>query len=122
MEDVTFKLPLCKKEVTIKGYASYKVTSEIKRIINDGQKMTGSGRPDEKGNVKDLKTLVALDGNARLDAEQRTIELMVVSFDGSTENIYDRISEEREGDVEFLVEKINKVTDKSKLSETEKKS
>ena len=123
MEDVTLKLPLSGKEVVIKSYASYKVTSEIQRIINAGTHVTGTGDVDENGATdRKMKANLVMDSNSRLDADKRTIELMVMSFDGSSENVYDRLSDEREGDVNFVINEINKVTEASKVKPAEKKS
>ena len=115
-EDKTFKLPLTGKEVTIKGFASYRVSTEIQRIINDGATAVASGSEN------DIKANITFDGNAQLDANKKAIELMTVSFDGSKDNIFDRIQELPEGDVDFLIESINKVTEGSKVKTTEKKS
>ena len=117
MEDVTFTLPLSKKQVTIKGFASYKVTSEIQRIINSGLHSTAVGTSE-----KDMKANVTIDANAQLDANNRAIELMVVSFDGSADDILDRLGDLGEGDVNRVIEEINKVTEASKVPNKEKKS
>lgn len=117
-EDQTFKLPITKKDVTIKGYASYKTMNEIRRIINEGMSPTVTGAD----NAEKSEVSVDFDANSRLDAEQRTLELMVVSFDSSTDDVYKRLEELPDGDVEFLVDKINKVTNASAIKKTEKKS
>ncbi len=117
MENVTFKLPLSKKSVTIKGYASYKITSEIQRIINNGTKVTGTGTSE-----KSMKANLSIDSNARLDANDRTIELMVIEFDGSSDDVLNRLSDEREGDFDFVIEQINNITNASKVDSKEKKS
>jgi hypothetical protein len=86
---------------------------ELKTYLTAGEnrKVTeayiGSVRPetDEKGRT----TKMTVDGEGISRAEDRLIEVAVVSFDGSGENILQRILDGSPDDYQFLMQEINQL-------------
>jgi hypothetical protein len=91
------------KEVELKTYLTAGEAKELSLIFLKGMKLDYDPET-KKPTVKDMS------GQLMNDAENRTVEIMVVSFDGSAENILGRILQLRNDEFEFIMEEINKIT------------
>ena len=107
MERETLKLetPL-KKELVIKTYMTAKERNEIKRTFLEGVKID----PNQTSQEAEAIRMNELDASIMLQAERKTIEQLVVSYDGSLENILERLDESRPEEYDFVVTELNKVT------------
>lgn len=131
MQDtITFKTPMTGKEVVIKGYLSGGDDEAIQRLIQAGynyQVEIDTSQPEDgpqqpTGSAKPSNMTAKIDANARLDSERKAIELLVISVDGKTENVLEAVMALPAGDTAFVKQKINEMTDNSKVTETQKKA
>ena len=125
-------LPKSGTAVIIRAYITGRVDQEVERIRllgnktrleksvtdpNDPNALANAAQNTEPDNV-----IVDIDPTADLDAENKLIELMVLSVAGATENVLDLILDLPKEDVDYLKAEIKSVEDASSVSEEEKKS
>lgn len=91
------------KEVELKTYLTAGEEKELRLVFLKGTKMD-IDMETQKPIFKDVSGAIAD------DAENKLIEIMLVSLDGSKENILSRILELRKEEFDFIVEEINKIT------------
>ena len=121
-ENITITLPISNRQAVIKGYISASIDAEVQLITAQGLKTTyeNTGEVDKDG--KDiLKRVSEVDPTAKPRAEKRTLELMVVSLDGSSSDVMTRLMELDRRDVNYIKEEINHIYNASQVSEPEKK-
>lgn len=108
----THKLPVTKQEVVIKEYATGRELRAISNAMLDGVNYQYKGDKVESDSVP----------YAKADAqEDKTIEVMVVSLGGSTENIVDRVLDLPKTDYTFIKKLINEATKDSESDKETKK-
>lgn len=90
------------KVVELKTYLTAGEEKELRLIFLNGMKLDYDSET-KKPVVKEMP------GSLMNEAENRGIELMVVSFDGSSENILGRLLEIRSDEFDFIMEEINKI-------------
>lgn len=86
------------KELTLKPYLTGRAKHELRQI------MTASSELDTAGNVKGIS------GSTILETETKLIELLVVSYDGSEENVLDRILDAPSTEMDFVLAKCDEIT------------
>lgn len=91
------------KDVELKTYLTAGEAKELSLVFLKGMKLDYDPET-KKSAVKDMS------GQLINDAENRAIELIVVSFDGSNENILNRLLELKNTEFDFIMDEINKIT------------
>ena len=99
-KDVT--LPTSKSKVVVKQWLTAREEQEIESVMYKAMKMELKG--DKRVNV------APIDGSSILDRERKCMETVVLSLEGKTENISDRLLDLRKGDYNFLKEEVMKVS------------
>lgn len=94
-----------KHEVVIKTYITGREKREIQNIFLNEVEMNVVGKQANMTNIK---------GDLVARAEEKTIELLVVSVDGKTENIVDLVLDLNSEDSDFITDAINEMTSKKK--------
>jgi hypothetical protein len=91
-------------KVVIKTYITGREERAIRNVYLENIDVTG------QGTIKDIKAdLVG-------KAENKAIEVLVVSVDGKTENLVDVVLDLRKEDYDFVIENINEIIgDKKKV-------
>jgi ATP-dependent protease HslVU (ClpYQ) ATPase subunit len=107
--------PIDKHKVEIKTYASGGEMEEIQGIFLDSMEM--EVKPTLKGSASPK-----LKGSLVSKANHKALEMLIVSIDGSKENILQNALDMRSKDYQFIVDEINKITNlgEKKSSETKK--
>jgi hypothetical protein len=85
------------KEVRLKTYLTARERNELRAIFLENMKFEGT-------QVKEI------DGGVVDKAERKLLELVVVSYNGSAENIIERLLEERPEEYDFVVSEANKIS------------
>jgi hypothetical protein len=89
------------KEVEIKTYITPRERNILKNIFFKNMKLENdSGAPK----------ISEMSGEVMIEAEEKTIDLMVISYDGNSENVLDRILNGTVEDYDFILDEVNKVT------------
>lgn len=91
------------KVVELKTYLTAGEAKELSLVFLKGMKLDYDAET-KKPIVKDIS------GSLINEAENRAIELIVVSFDESNENILGRLLELKSTEFDFVMEEINKIT------------
>jgi hypothetical protein len=91
------------KVAELKTYFTAGETKELSLVFLKGMKLDYDSET-KKPIVKDIS------GSLMNEAENRAIELVVVSFDGSNENILGRLLELRTNEFDFIMKEINEIT------------
>lgn len=117
MKTISVTLPKSQAVVEIKEFLTVRDDRALKRVLMAG----GSFNPN-------TQSMSEISGEVLFDAQDKTLELLVVSIttpDGTrmeeTELIKKFIDNLPSTDGDFIFEEINKITDKSRLSEEGKK-
>lgn len=85
------------KEVELKSYLTAKERNELRAVFLSGMKLEGGTQIKE------------IDGGVVDKAERKLLELVVVSYEGNTEKIIDRLLDSRPEEYDFVVAEANKI-------------
>lgn len=107
-ETVEITTPVSGKKVILRGYATGRVRQEVQRVYLKGTKMDASMSDAQSGKVTDGP--VSFDPSVDIDATYKALELMVLSVDGTTDNVLDRILDMHEDDFVFVKGEVDKLT------------
>jgi hypothetical protein len=107
METIKITTPIDKIAVELKPYITGGENRQIQNIFMEMAKVNV-----ETGGVVNT----SLEGKSEImnKAQDKTIELMVVSVDGSKEDIVKKVLDLKSVDFEFVIAEINKVTSDAK--------
>lgn len=105
-ETKTIETPIDKHKIEIKTYMNGREWREIQNIYVEMANI-------QVGNDQNVNTEIK--GNAELmtKAQDKTIEMLVISVNGKEENILDEILEMKKEDYDFILDELNKTTDLS---------
>jgi len=118
-ETVEITTPVKNIKVVLKAWLTGRERRDIRSILLDSVKFSTIS-PDDTDESLGQKATYDFDGHLMDKMNDKAIETVVVSVDGETKNVLEKILDMRERDYEFVVQEINRVT--SDLSEDEKKS
>lgn len=90
-------------DLVLKTYLTGRESNELKSLLFSSVKINSSDA--EAGNV----AIGDISGQLVLDQERKSIELLVVSLDGTAEGATDRILDLPEAEYAAVVEEINKI-------------
>lgn len=100
-ETKTITTPADKKEIVLNSWITGREKRELKRIFLEQTNAANTAEENKKKmNVADLVE----------KAENRAIEMIVVSVDGKKEKIVDEILNMKAKDYDFVISEINKVS------------
>lgn len=90
-------------KAVIKTYLTARESNQLKQVLFANLKMSMTDLSSGKTEVQEIPATVLL------DQERKTLELLIVSFNGSAENIIDRIFDLPTSEYDALVAEVNKV-------------
>jgi len=102
METKEIITPIDKHKVVLKKFITGRDKRELKNVYFKGVQFEIEGTIP-KSSKMDMRKLTE-------EAENRAIELIVISVDGKTENKVDVILDMKGKDYDFVIEEINKIT------------
>jgi len=96
------------KEIVIKTYLTARERNAIADSILRKIKINPEKLQMQKlsGQMPEMET----DASVIRDQEKATLEQMIISYAGATENIYELLCDERPCEYDFVVAEINKIT------------
>lgn len=103
METTTIETPLEKHKVELKKSLTGRDRRAIQSVYYEDLDIEVNQQAPEMKGIK---------GTVVNKAQDRTFETVVISIDGSKENIVDKILDMRDDDFDFIVKEINKITEK----------
>ena len=107
METKEIITPIGKNKVVLKSFITMNEEKAIKRIMKDIDVTVESkvgGEPTQK--LKPFNMADKLE-----ETENKAIEIIVISIDGETENILERLGKMNSKDGNFVKKEINKITE-----------
>lgn len=100
-ETVEFTLPVTKKKVVVRGYATGRIKQAISAVYLSGTTLeTKAGQVDSSSSIN---------GMVGQEATNKAFELMVLSVDGNSDNVLDAILDLPEEDYDAVKEKVDEV-------------
>lgn len=107
-DTLTITTPLLGKTVVIRAYTTARVRQAIQGILLRGQQFDASkGGEAMKAQLQEGK--LSISGEALEEVTNKTLEHMVMSVDGQTESVLDRLLNLPEDDFDFVVAEVEKV-------------
>lgn len=99
-EQVEVTTPITKKKIVLRGYITGRIKQEIEAIFLNSTSMV-AGQEDTPE--------MTFNGGVALQATNKAIELIVLSVDGSSDNVLDLVLDLPEQDFEFIKGEVNKI-------------
>lgn len=96
----TIITPIDKIEVVIKSWITGKEKREIRNVFLSKMKLSGEQNTTIEQNPAELTE----------EAENKTIEMIVISINGKTDNLLDDILNMKSKDYDFIVKEINNIS------------
>ena len=128
MQDTeTLTLPVSQKPAVIKGYVSGLVDQEVKKVSMGANKARYEvdGKQIDAKNPDQLpeggKMVMETDPTASMQADNKLLELMLVSVDGVTEGALSALLALPAADANFVMGKVKALQAAGEVSDTEKK-
>lgn len=88
------------KVVELKTFLTARERNEVRKIYLDNM---------EIGTEKEAPVISKISGSLVEESEKKLIEMAVVSYDGSSENILNRLLDSTSEEYDFVVAEINKI-------------
>jgi len=105
METKIIETPVDKHKVEIKTWITGRDRRALRSVYLEASEITMQGEnPEIKGITGKIAEL----------AENKALEIMIISVNGKKENLINTVLDMHENDYEFIVKEINKVTDEKK--------
>lgn len=131
-EQKTLTLPVSGKTVVIKGYVSGLIDEEVKKVSMGANKARfevetqdlkpgTDGKPDTDELPESGKMVMETDPTASLKADNKLLELMVISVDGQTEGALGALKALPVADTNFVMAEVKKLKAAGEVSNEEKK-
>lgn len=98
-ESIELTLPDSGKKVVLRGYTTGRISQELEAIFLDQSEVI-----NDNGKVKRV-----MNGAAFTRAHNRSIELLVLSVDGSSENVLDAVLDLSTEDHDYVYSELNKI-------------
>lgn len=95
------------KEVELKTYLTARERNMIKDVFSNGMKIDLS----KIDPITKKPVITEVSGNLLVKSTEKLLEIVVVGFDGSNENVMDRILDGSPKDYDYILEKVNEVND-----------
>lgn len=120
MADITVNTPKTNTTVVIREFAPARLKNRLKRLFSEGaeidmkkfvqaQKMKQEGKEITAQDIgTDENSTVPME--TIFEAEKISVEVMVLSIGGKTENVYDALEDLPEEDYDYVMKQINEVT------------
>jgi len=92
--------PISKVKIEMRSWITGREKRALKSVFLENVKIDESGKTLNIGNSADIVN----------QAENKTIEIVIVSIDKETKGILDKVLDMRAGDFDFVMGEINKIT------------
>ena len=121
-------LPTTGKKVVVRGYMTGYMDQEIQKILLSAnkshfEKEIDPSTPDSaQQTAGSMKMVMDTDPTVKIDADNKRVELMVVSVDGNTSNVLNLILSLPKADVDYVMAKLQEIEAASKVGDEEKKA
>jgi hypothetical protein len=92
------------KAVVVNTYLTGRESNQLKEILYAGLKM---GMSDISAGITEIKDIPA---SLLLDQEKKALEMLVVSIDGATDGVVEKLLDMKDTEYQFIVSEINNVT------------
>jgi hypothetical protein len=129
-ETETLTLPVSNKAVVLRGYITGGIDSEVQRIRAGANKMhyemeidpSTPTNPDGTPVMpKNNKAVMDIDPTINIEADNKLLELMLVSVDGQTTDLLNLVMLLPKQDVNFIKSKLDDMQAASQVGDGEKK-
>ena len=100
-ETVELKLPISGKTVTLRGFITGRIDQEIQNVFLNDTDIEADSKGGQAMKMKASLTQLA---------NNKAIELIVLSIDGNTENVLDQVLDLHSVDYKAVVAKVNEVS------------
>ena len=126
-ETETLALPISGKQTTIKGYVTGFIDQEVRKISLSANKARYEvdAASLEGQNTSELpknaKVVMETDPTAQIKADNKLLELMVLSVDGNNSDILNQLLALPTQDVKFVMSRVKALQAASEVSDSEKK-
>lgn len=120
-ETKTITLPVSKKQVVLKGYMTGRIEQEIKKVMLSGFKFEGSA--DNLGEeMQAAANNISTDLSVQVDADNKKLELMVVSVAGATDDLLNKVLDLPSQDTQYIIDQITEIEQESKVASSDPKA
>jgi len=116
-ETTTIKTPKKGRVVVLKTWLTGREKREIKYILIQDIKLEKKDTPESEGEELKNNFDYQVTPESLTKSQDRTIEMAVVSVDGSKENVLDTTLDMHHEDFNFVMDKIEELTGDKKLDE-----
>ena len=91
------------KELALKTYLTARERKQVRETLFS--QMKGNATPDGTFQISELPASVMI------QAEEATLKAVIVSYDGSVENVLERLLDTKTEEYDFVLAEVNKVTE-----------
>jgi len=123
----TLALPTSGKQVTIRGYVTGFIDQEVRKISLSANKAryevdASSLEGQNPGEMpRTGKMVMETDPTAQINADNKLLELMVLSVDGNNSDVLNQLLALPTQDVKFVMSRVKALQAASEVSDSEKK-
>src|SRR6266487_2193591 len=123
----TLALPTSGKQVTIRGYVTGFIDQEVRKISLSANKaryeVDAAGLEGQNANElpKNGKMVMETDPTAQINADNKLLELMVLSVDDNNSDVLNQLLALPTQDVKFVMSRVKALQAASEVSDSEKK-
>jgi len=100
-ETITIETPIEKHQVVLKSYLTGREKRSITSVFLRNAQIDAVGKDT---------AIKGMTGSVVEEAENTALSTVIVSIDGTAENIVERVLDMHSGDYAFLVSEVNKIT------------
>lgn len=95
-EQIEIATPVLGKKVVLRGYITGRIKQTIQSVLLSSTQVTDEGK-------------TTFDGSVAVAAGNKALELIVLSVDGSTDNVLDAVLDLPEEDFDFVKAEVDKI-------------
>lgn len=115
-ETVEIKLPVSGKVVVLRGYITGRIEQAIESVYLEDSKINTEAEHDlskgqRHGKAEKVKQTTSMDAKVGQKAQNKALELIVISVDGEKENVVDLVLDLPTKDYRAVVDKVNEITE-----------
>jgi len=117
-ETIELVTPVGGHKVVIKAWLSGRERRNVRSVYLENVRLSGNKESVED---KEVGTSYDFEGSIVHKLQDVAIQNVVLSVDGHTDNLLDRVLDMRDEDTNFVIDEINKITESVELPEEAKK-
>src|SRR6266566_2765251 len=126
-ETETLALPVSSKQVVIRGYVTGFIDQEVRSVLMSANKAryevdsNGLDTQNPGEMPRNGKMVMETDPTAQIKADNKLLELMVLSVDGNNSDVLNQLLALPTQDVKFVMSRVKALQAASEVSDSEKK-